>query len=72
MCVRFKYLFGEEITVNILMETKQKWVAVNVNIPEPQALQISNLVKQGRYATISDFVREAIRHSLKEERNNGS
>jgi len=48
--------------------TRQKWVKMNINVPEAQALEIDELIKRGRYGTVSDFVREAIRDKLDSQR----
>jgi len=39
---------------------------IEVRIPDAQKQQIEELIRKGQYATISDFIREAIRDKLKE------
>ncbi len=41
---------------------------VNVKIPPRDFEELSNLVKTGKYASISDAVRTAIRRLIKEEK----
>lgn len=43
---------------------------VNISIPEKLKQQADQLVKTGYYASFSDFVRDAIRNSLKQGQYN--
>ena len=47
---------------------KQRVLKVNVGLPEVDALAISNMVREGRYATLSDFVRQAVKLLLEKQK----